>query len=127
MNKLDIKEGKLTPKIILDPVSNTFEFSGSSLPENVHDFYKPILNWLDDYELHLEKMNKHLHVSVNFAYYNSSSLKYITEIFKKISAINKKGIKTIIDWHYEKEDDLLKEAGQDLSQQVGLKFNFIVI
>jgi hypothetical protein len=127
MNKLDIKEGKLTPKICFDAESNIFEISGSSLPENVHEFYKPVMNWIKEYELHVFQVNKPLHVAVNFAYYNSSSFKYIVEIFSVIARMNKKGLETNIEWHYEKEDDILKEAGQDISELTGLKFNFIII
>ncbi|NJK84853.1 MAG: DUF1987 domain-containing protein [Bacteroidales bacterium] len=126
MDKLDIKEGKLTPKIYFDPEKNLFEISGTSLPENVHEFYKPVMAWLNEYDAQAEKMNKSLHVSVTFAYYNSSSLRYISDIFAKISKLTKKGFQIKIDWHYEKEDDLLKEAGQDLSELIGIPFNFII-
>lgn len=125
MKRIDIKAGKLTPKVTLDPDENIFSISGSSLPENVHEFYKPILQWLDEYEANTDKILKPFKVSMKFAYYNSSSMKYIHEIFTRIAKINKKGVKTVIDWHYEKDDDLLREAGQDLADLVGIKFNFI--
>ena len=125
MKKLDIKAGKLTPRVICDPDENLFSISGSSLPENVHEFYKPIIQWLEDFEAEAEKKSKPLKVSMKFAYYNSSSMKYIHDIFAKIGRINKKGVETNIEWHYDKDDDLLKEAGQDLADLVGIKFNFI--
>ncbi len=125
MEKLDIKAGKLTPQVTFDPEKNVFSLSGSSLPENVHDFYRPIIQWLDDYENQLDAIKKPLHIIIKFAYYNSGSMRYIADIFGKIAGIHKKGINTIVDWYYEKEDELLREAGQDLSELVELKFNFI--
>ncbi len=125
MKRIDIKAGKLTPKVTFDPDENIFSISGSSLPENVHEFYKPIIQWLEDYEAGADMISKPFKVSMKFAYYNSSSMKYIHEIFTRIANINNKGVQTIIDWHYEKDDELLKEAGQDLADLVGIKFNFI--
>ncbi len=126
MEKLDIKAGKLTPQVVFDPVENHFSISGSSLPENVHDFYKPIMKWLDEYEANLDKVDKPLNVFIKFAYYNSGSMRYIADFFSKIAKISNKGIKTNVDWYYDKDDELLKEAGLDLSELVGLKFNLIV-
>ena len=126
MEKLEIKASKHTPMIHYEPEKNTFTISGSSLPENVHDFYRPILTWLDEYEKNVESIKKPFTVIVKFAYYNSGSMRYIAEIFQRISKISKKGMQTIVNWHYEKEDELLKEAGQDMAELVGLDFNFIV-
>ena len=126
MEKLEIKASKHTPMILYEPEKNTFSITGSSLPENVHDFYRPVLLWLDEYENNVKHIKKPLTIMVKFAYYNSGSMRYIAEIFAKISKISKKGIKTTVNWHYEKEDELLKEAGQDLAELVGLDFNFII-
>jgi hypothetical protein len=125
MKHIDIKAGKLTPRISYNPDNNTFSISGSSLPENVHEFYKPVLQWFDEYEAVADKIAKPLKISVKLAYYNSSSMRYIHDIFAKIAKIHQKGIETSIDWHYEKDDDILREAGQDLAEIVGMKFNFI--
>ncbi len=125
MKRIDIKPGKLTPGISYEPDNNTFSISGSSLPENVHEFYKPILKWFDEYAADAEKIAKPLKIFVKLAYYNSSSMRYIHEIFARIARINQKGIETSIEWHYEKDDDILREAGKDLEEIVGLKFNFI--
>lgn len=45
-----IKEStRSEPKVLLDKENNTFEMLGKSLPENVNDFYNPILAWLEIY------------------------------------------------------------------------------
>ncbi len=38
-----------TPKVILDVEAGEFEFSGKSLPEDVTQFFNPILDWFDNY------------------------------------------------------------------------------
>lgn len=125
MKKLDIKPGKLTPGISYNMDNNTLNIYGSSLPENVHEFFKPVLLWLDEYEAGVDKIDKPFRIIVKLAYYNSSSMRYIHDIFSRIAKISKKGIDTSIDWYYEKDDDLLREAGQDLADIVGIKFNII--
>ncbi len=126
MEILNIKASKHTPEIRYDQEENTLIFSGSSLPENVHDFYKPVISWLDEYENNIENINVPLKVSVKFAYYNSGSMRYISDIFTKIARFGKKGITPIVSWYYEKEDELLREAGEDLADITGLDFEFIV-
>ena len=43
MEKLIIEATGNSPRIVLDPESRNFEFSGESRPENVRKFYLPIL------------------------------------------------------------------------------------
>ena len=54
------------------------------------------------------------------------SKKRIKGIERNEGVVRNKGIETNIDWYYDKDDELLKEAGLDLSELVGLKFNLIV-
>ena len=49
MKKLVIEPTNETPKVILDREKNVFEFSGNSLPEDVSNFYSPILSWFTEY------------------------------------------------------------------------------
>ena len=49
--KIDSTEN--TPLIELDHNSHTLLFQGDSRPENVQQFYTPVLNWLEDYSKHL--------------------------------------------------------------------------
>jgi hypothetical protein len=58
MRKLIIDQTSNSPKVILDPEKNRFEISGESRPPDVSFFYGEILNWLDDYSLHLSKSSE---------------------------------------------------------------------
>ena len=48
METLRIEQTDDCPLVILDPVDNQFEISGKSLPEDVLDFYQPVLDWLKE-------------------------------------------------------------------------------
>lgn len=126
MDKLEISASKHTPRVLLDPHDWVFNFSGSSMPENADSFYRPILNWLDEFVGAEHSASMPLSVTMRFDYYNSGSMRYIAEIFKRIAAIHASGMKVLIDWYYDEEDDLLREAGEELSEISGLPFNYMV-
>jgi len=48
MESLKIEATDKTPRIILDPYNDIFEISGNSRPENVSEFYFPVINWLNE-------------------------------------------------------------------------------
>ena len=49
MTAFRIKGEDDIPSVTLDRDNNIFEISGRSLPEETMLFYRPILNWLDNY------------------------------------------------------------------------------
>ena len=50
MKSLIIKETAATPKIEFDLDSPVFVLEGCSRPEDVRDFYAPIITWLTDFK-----------------------------------------------------------------------------
>ncbi len=50
MEPLRIEKTAKTPWIILDPYNDNFEISGISRPENVREFYFPVINWLIEFK-----------------------------------------------------------------------------
>lgn len=125
MDKLDIKADKQTPKIFFDPDEKNFTIIGSCLPENVHAFFKPIVEWLDEYTSSLSVSDTVLTITTHLSYYNSGSLRYLSQIFGKFAEIQQKGQPTEVYWYHDKEDDLLKEAGEDMAELIGMKFNIL--
>ena len=73
-----------TPKVVLDPSAGTFEISGRSLPEDVNEFYEPILNWLEEYT---ENPNNETYFVFKLEYFNTASSKMILDIFLKLEEI----------------------------------------
>jgi hypothetical protein len=53
---------------------------GRSIPENVIDFYQPILRWIDEYA---QNPLPETLVHMKFEYFNTSSSKRIFDIMKK--------------------------------------------
>lgn len=132
MEKLIIEPTLNTPSVILDPEKNHFQFSGESRPEDVRNFYIPILEWLDKYTTEQisqngieEKTNREFHF--NFEYFNSTSAKYILDLFKILSKFQSEGIDTGVYWHYEEDDEDMLEVGMEMSRMSKLPFEYVKI
>ncbi len=130
MEKLLIEPTANSPRIVLDPEARAFEFSGESRPENVRKFYLPILEWLESYTTEQENLQEDertfgLQCQFNFEYFNSTSAKYILDIFKSLNAIAALGIEIEIKWLYEEDDEDMLEVGQEMSRMSKLSFDYI--
>jgi len=110
MQPLLLTKKNKTPQVTFDPEKDTFEISGRSIPENSVDFYKPILDWLDDYT---KKPNEKTRFTVKLEYFNTSSSKCLVDIFRKLENMYLKDHDVIIYWYFEDEDEDMKESGED--------------
>ena len=131
MEKFIIEPTANSPRIVLDPEKRTFEFSGESRPENVRKFYLPVLEWLEAYTGSLEALQDDerkfdLQCQFNFEYFNSTSAKYILDIFKSLNTINALGVGLDIKWLYEEDDEDMLEVGQEMSRMSKLSFEYII-
>jgi hypothetical protein len=122
MEKIVIEPTNETPKVILDKENNVFEFSGNSLPEDVANFFYPILSWFDEYA---KSPNDKTKVIFNFEYYNTSSSKMILKILEKFRDIHRSGNDIEVHWHYMEDDEDMIEAGEDYSENIKVPFKFI--
>ncbi len=120
MEIINIEATDETPKVILDTTSNTFEFSGKSLPEDVTIFYNPILEWLDGYA---ESPNESTNVVFKMDYFNTASSKLILDILMKIEEIHEDVGGVSVDWCYREDDEDMEEAGDEFSDIVDIPFD----
>ena len=131
MEKLIIEATVNSPRIVLDPEELKFEFSGESRPENVRNFYLPVLEWLEKFSTHQSGMKESertpaLNCMFNFEYFNSTSAKYILDIFKSLNALHSLGIDLDIKWLYEEDDEDMLEVGEEMSRMSKLKFEYVI-
>jgi len=122
MRKIHLIPDVLKPGVILDIESNQFVISGKSCPENVVEFYQPVLDWLDEYK------NNPLEETIfefKLHYYNTASSKMLFIIMQKLESIEEKGHKVLIKWFYPEDDEALMEAGQEFDDLIDLNFTII--
>lgn len=122
MDVLSIKGTQETPEVLLDKEQGIFVIKGKSLPEDVKEFYNPILRWFEDY---LQNPNKQTVLKVKMDYFNTASSKMILEIFESLQELFDKGNDVSIEWYYMADDEDMEDAGQDYSDLVKIPFKFI--
>ncbi len=128
MKKLLIEQTSSSPKVLLDPETNSFEISGESRPSDVSSFYTEIISWFDNYSQYLLKSTQKENPPVfnlDLEYFNSSSAKYILDLCKMIASTRAKGREIILKWHYEADDMDMLEAGREMSRISKLPFDFV--
>lgn len=132
MDSLIIEATEDSPKILFDTASNRFTISGESRPENAGKFYSPVINWIVKFEettLAVKKSENKESSPLVFVfkldYFNSTSAKYIMDILLILKKFAEQGYKINVEWHYDKRDDDMLDAGNEFSDTVDLKFDFI--
>ena len=127
MNSLKIEATTFTPEISFDIENNTLSFLKVSKPANAITFYKPVFDFIENFEQAKvkSKVVKELVIDFKFDYFNTATAKVIYELLDKFSKIKKQGVDVIINWYYHPEDDDLLEEGQIMAEALGLHFNFI--
>ena len=124
MEKLTIAAKNLTPFIDLDPDKAILVFQGESYPENVLAFYRPVLDWIKTYFDEVDPAME-TQVQVSLRYMNTSSTKIFMMIFDLCQDAVAKGRKVDIQWRHHREDDLIREMGEDLSDGLMVPFHFV--
>jgi hypothetical protein len=121
MEKLIIEATDEFPNVVFDKDAGKFEISGISIPHNSADFYTPLIDWFKKYSKH---PNLETVLVCKLDYFNTSSHKYLTEIFKLLDENHKNGAATKINWYFNAEDEDMKLIGQELSHFLTLPFEF---
>lgn len=124
MNNIVIVGSAKTPDLNFDAKSGVLTIKGRSIPENSVEFYKPALEWLDEYMK--QPLDKTV-VNIQLEYFNTSSSKCILDILKKFELIAKGGNNIIINWHYESDDEDMLEAGEDYQSIIKAPFNMVEV
>jgi hypothetical protein len=124
MESISIEGTTKTPSVKLNPKTGVIEIKGRSIPENSIEFYRPIVEWLDEYA---KNPNKKTTVNVQLEYFNTSSSKCILDIFKKLESLKKARNEVIINWYYEEDDEDMLESGEDYESIIRVPFKMIEI
>ncbi len=112
-----------TPLVKLDTSSRVYFIGGRSIPIDAELFYRPILNWLEEYSKR-EKVSS-LQFCFRFEFFNIATSKRILFILHKLCLLQKNGTRVMVLWMYESSDDDMLEIGQDYAQMVeDLNFKF---
>ncbi len=82
------------------------ELDGKIVAENPLDFFDRLNRWVEEYRA--SNNSQTLTVNLRLDYFNTVASKLLSKFFIKLIAIN-----ASINWFYEKDDEEIKEAGED--------------
>jgi hypothetical protein len=122
MHIIKYKADGLKPGITLDRMAGKFEISGKSCPENVVEFYQPILDWIDKYS---ENPLDETIFEFKLQYYNTASSKVLFVLMQKLETIVSNGHQVKIKWYYPEDDEALQEAGEEYDDLIEVDFDLI--
>ena len=118
MNSLVIQKTDSTPEILFLK-KGELKISGRSLPEDVHKFYDPIIDWVKKLDTGKVK------VDLKLEYLNTSSTKKILNLL--IALDDNSNINEItVNWYYEFDDLEMEDLGGIYDDELNrIKFHFI--
>jgi len=119
---LDIQGTNDTPKVILDPSNNIFEISGRSLPEDVVSFYRPVIDWLEEYKSNPLQYTEFV---FRYIYFNTATSKLIQDILIKLEELFEAGNNVQVMWFYEEEDEDMLDIGEEFMESVDVPFELL--
>ncbi len=129
MEKLILGPTLFTPEVILDHEEYFLEIVGESRPQDVREFYGPILGWMSDFEdlVSSGKRKDQIIFNFHFDYFNSASAKYILDICKVLARLRSKEFNAPVKWYHLKDDTDMRTAGVEMSQIVKIPFEYVEI
>jgi len=131
MDNLIINPTISTPFVNFDLKTGIFKLSGVSRPEDVMDYYRPVMDWLEKLTINVMANKdgssdlKKIVLIYKLDYFNTASSKFINKITRELSNLREAGTELSVQWHYEEGDEQMREDGEYLSEAAGMEFEFL--
>jgi hypothetical protein len=110
MKNLLIHSTDETPEINFD-TNGSLSVKGVSIPENITNFYTPVINWIDEFA---QNLPANIQLTFEIEYINTSSTRVFLDIIRKINACKQNCPDTVITWKYDQDDEDNFDLGKDL-------------
>ena len=121
MKRLELSPSNNTPHIILDVDSDVLLIEGKSFPEDSKEFYRPVIEWMDE----LKATNpRKIKICFNLFYLSSSSIISVKQFLMKAVELSNAGTQTTVLWSYDEDDDDIKKTGEDYQKLTKLNFEY---
>ncbi len=128
MKKLHVLPKKDAPEVVFEPLTGHFSIVGISHPENISNFFDPVIAWLDEYLKELKNQGvvnaKPIKLRLFFKYINSASYKYMITFLQKMNEFVDIGVSVNMEWQYEPDDEDMRDAGYELMEYSNIHIPF---
>lgn len=125
MKDLVIDKTYSTPAVNFEAQTGNLKIEGRSIPENPSLFYEPLLNWLNEYFQNTTNATTKLDIKLD--YINSGSSKSILTLLKAIKVFCDKGKDCQVNWHFEEDDESIRDLGKHFKSLLKMPFNLIEV
>jgi len=114
MKDLYIPRTSDSPEVDFKFSLNQLNISGEAFPEDANKFFYPVLVGLEDYLNSID--NQDVEFNFHLTYFNSASTKMLFSIFMLLNDSACSSNRIALNWHYDEEDDTIKEFGEDVNE-----------
>lgn len=116
MENIKIEAQERSPEVNFDFDGNTFLLKGESYPEDITEFYGPVISQLNE---HLGSLDG-AKVSFTFEliYFNSSTAKVLMGLFETLDETADSGNEVVVTWICEEDDDNMEEMGEEFGEDL---------
>ena len=112
-----------TPYVLVDEEDHYIKLAGRSFNEDIMEFFTPVINWLDTY---LTTDFGRLVFDCNMDYFNSSTVKILSTMIKKLDKYSVGKNKVVVNWVTTEDNDIIIECGEDFEEDIEhLEFNLV--
>ena len=115
METLEIESTERTPGIKFDYDHHYFEINGEAYPENSDEFFRPIMESLQEYSG--LGSSETITFVFKLIYFNSSSARVFMKLFELLDEMAEER-SVEIEWHYHEEDDTMEEFGEEFAEDM---------
>lgn len=110
-----------TPNVDFNASTGKCLLSGESYLENTVEFYKQLNAWLEEFFTTKKPLDFHFSLS----YFNTSSSKAILQLMNLLKKYEDSGATVAVTWHYNADDEDMREEAEDYELDSGLKLNIL--
>ena len=122
MQALVRKATAKTPAIDFNPESGILSLQGKSTPEDPRIFYKPLVEWCEEYAANAAAKTR---MEIFLEYFDTSSSKGILDMIKRLKFIRDRNKEIEVIWYYESGDSDVLEVAECFKHITGLPFRMI--
>lgn len=123
MEPLFIPHTKITPAILFNEEKGEFKITGRSIPADATVFFSPADRWAEKFTAQFE--GTAITIDIMLDHLNTGSVRSILTILTKFIRMETRNKKVTIHWHFEEEDEDIRDKGEEMSLILEHPFVFI--
>jgi hypothetical protein len=110
------------PTVNFNAKTGICQISGESFLEDTAEFYKPLIDWIEDY---IKSVKGPIALIIKLTYFNTSTSRSILDILNLLRDYEESGREIVVNWHYDENDIDMEEDIDDYVIDTGLEINKI--